>query len=86
MRAASCSSRTARALLEETPDLDQDSLRRLMVRLVGPPLGIADSSPVYDQALRAIVDNPDTAPPTAVGGDRPPRAGEDDREGVIGFS
>ncbi len=38
-------------------------------------LGLAESSPLFDQAVRAVIDNPDTRPPEPIAENRPPRPG-----------
>ena len=67
----------ARAILEEAPGMDEDALRRLLVAGHAGSLGLAESSPLFDQAVRGVIDNPDTRPPEPIAENRPPRAGGD---------
>ena len=63
----------ARVVLEEAPDMDEDALRRVLVSMAGATLGLAEDSPLYEQAMRVVLDNPDNRPPQAVEGQRPPK-------------
>ena len=67
----------ARLVLDQAPDLPEDALRKILVGFGTATLGLPEASPLYDQALRVIADNPDTRPPTPVEGNRPPRGGGD---------
>ena len=63
----------ARGLLEETPGMDEEALRRLLVGVAGATLGIPDASPLYEQAVRVVFDNPETRPPAPVPGGQLPK-------------
>lgn len=62
----------ARVVLEEAPDMDEESLRRVLVSGGVATLGLPENSPLFDQAIRAVFDNPDNRPPQPTGEDRPP--------------
>ena len=55
--------------------MDEDALRRLLVAGHAASLSLAESSPLFDQAVRAVIDNPDTRPPEPIPENRPPRPG-----------
>ncbi len=65
----------ARTILVEAPEMDEEALRRLLVAGHAAALGLSAASPLFDQAIRVVIDNPDNRPPEPVGEDRPPRAG-----------
>ena len=63
----------ARVVLEEAPEMEEDALRRVLLSIAGATLGLADDSPLYEQATRVVLDNPDNRPPRPVEGQRPPK-------------
>ncbi len=67
----------ARGVLDHAPDTDEHTLRGVLVAFGTATLGLPETSPLIDQALRVVLDSPDTRPPTPVAGNRPPRGGGD---------
>ena len=63
----------ARVVLAEAPEMEEDALRRVLVSVAGATLGLPDDSPLYEQAIRVVLDNPDNRPPRPVEGQRPPK-------------